>query len=318
VSPSSPTGLPEPNTGGGRKRPTPGDRQAPRSQLANRPRFAEISPEVGVLDQDAFSKALEEDPEQALSLLAEMSGATDEALRAAARALAARLALDRARAGTPRRRGIGKMRSVTGGDEGDLDLDASLPAIAEARATGRALSADDLTVRQWSKPTLALCLVIDASGSMGGARLAAAALTAAACAWRAPGEHAVLSFARDVKVLRPMDSTRGTDLLVDDILRLRGHGVTGLAGALRAANDQLAGSRAGRRVVVLLSDCRATDDNDPLPAACAVPELLILAPRDDYEQAADLANRCGGRWAAMAGAADAPAALLGLLEAPAG
>jgi Mg-chelatase subunit ChlD len=286
--------------------------------LANRPKFAEISPEVGVLDQDAFSRALEEDAEQALSLLAEMSGATDEALRAAARALAAKIALDRAKAGTPRRRGIGKMRSVAGGLEGDLDLDASLPAIAEARATGHAISAEDLSVRQWTKPTLALCLVIDASGSMGGARLAAAALTAAACAWRAPGEHAVLSFNRDVTVLRPLNSERGADLLVDDILRLRGHGVTALSTALKAANEQLAGSRASRRVVVLLSDCRATDENDPVPAACALPELLILAPADDYEQAADLAAHSGGRWAAMAGAADAPAALLGLLEAPAG
>jgi len=318
VSPSAPTGLPEPNTGSGRRRPTAGDRQAPRNQLAARPRFAEISPEVGVLDQEAFSKVLEEDPELALSLLAEMSGATDEALRAAARALAAKVSLDRARSGLPRRRGIGKMRSVPAGGEGDLDLDASLPAIAEARATGHAVSVDDLTVRQWSKPTLAVCLVIDASGSMGGARLAAAALTAAACAWRAPGEHAVLSFAKEVRVLRPLDSQRGADLLVDDILRLRGHGVTGLSGALRAANEQLAGSRAGRRVVVLLSDCRATDDVDPVPAACALPELLILAPADDYEQAADLAGRCGGRWAPMAGAADAPSALLGLLEAPTG
>jgi Mg-chelatase subunit ChlD len=271
-----------------------------------------------VLDQDAFSKALEEDPEQALSLLAEMAGATDEALRAAARALAAKISLDRARASTPRRRGIGKLRSVPYDGQGDLDLDTSLPAIAEARAARTALSADDLTVRQWAKPTLALCLLIDASGSMGGARLAAAALTAAACAWRAPGEHAVLSFAKEVKVLRPLDSERGADLVVDDILRLRGHGVTGLSGALRAANEQLAGSRASRRVVVLLSDCRATDDNDPVAAACAVPELLILAPADDHEQAADLAARSGGRWAPMAGAADAPAALLGLLEAPAG
>jgi Mg-chelatase subunit ChlD len=210
------------------------------------------------------------------------------------------------------------MRSVTGGLDGDLDLDASLPAVAEARALGNALSIDDLTVRQWSKPTLALCLLIDASGSMGGPRLAAAALTAAACAWRAPGEHAILSFARDVQVLRSMNSDRGADLVVDDILKLRGHGVTGLAGALRAANEQLAACRASRRVVVLLSDCRATDDNDPLSAALAVPELLILAPADDSEQAADLAGRCGGRWASMAGAADAPAALLGLLETPAG
>jgi Mg-chelatase subunit ChlD len=66
--------------------------------------------------------------------------------------------------------------------EGDLDLDASLTAIADARAAPRPVGLDELRARAWARPTLALCLLVDASGSMGGARLAAAALTAAACA----------------------------------------------------------------------------------------------------------------------------------------
>jgi Mg-chelatase subunit ChlD len=273
-----------------------------------------LSPEVGVLDQEAFAQILAEDPDLALALLAEASGATDEQLRAAARALAAAIVLDRANAGAPRRRGIGRMQSAPWDAGGDLDLDASLPAVAEARALRRPMSGADLTVRQWGRPTLALCLLVDASGSMGGARLAAAALTAAACAWRAPGDHAVLSFAREVRVLRSMESIRTPSEVVDDVLRLRGHGVTALAAALRRAGAELAASQAARRVAVLLSDCRATDDEDPLPAAAGLPELLILAPADDSDAAADLAFRSGARWAPMHGPADAPAALLGLLE----
>jgi Mg-chelatase subunit ChlD len=108
--------------------------------------------------------------------------------------------------------------------EGDLDLDASLTAIADARAARRPVGLDELRARAWARPTLALCLLVDASGSMGGARLAAAALTAAACAWRAPGEHAVLAFARDVTALRPMDSRRPLTEVVDRVLALRGFG----------------------------------------------------------------------------------------------
>ena len=52
--------------------------------------------------------------------------------------------------------------------------------------------------RDWGRPDLALCLLVDASGSMSGSRLATAAVTAAACSWRAPGEYAVVSFARTV------------------------------------------------------------------------------------------------------------------------
>ncbi|MFR9802054.1 VWA domain-containing protein [Pseudonocardia sp. RS010] len=242
-----------------------------------------------------------------------MAGATDESLRSAARRLAGRIVLDRARTGPPRDRGIGRLRSVPADRGGDLDLDASMAAVVESRALGRAAGLDELTARSWARPTLALCLLVDASGSMGGARLAAAALTAAACTWRAPGDHAVLAFARESTVLRPMDSVRPPAAVVDDVLALRGHGVTALAAALRAAGDQLTRTRAARRVVVLLSDCRATDDEDPVPAAARLPELLILAPAGDCEQAADLAARAGARWAPITGAADAPSVLLDLL-----
>ena len=261
-----------------------------------------------MLDADAFDDALAADPDDALALLAEMAGATDESLRAAARRLAGRIVLDRARQGPPRDRGIGRLRAVPADRGGDLDLDASMPAIADARALGRAPALDELTARAWARPELAVCLLVDASGSMGGARLAAAALTAAACAWRAPGDWAVLSFARGVTELRTIGSASPPTDVVDRVLRLRGDGVTALSAALSAAGEQLGRSRAARRVTVLLSDCRASDDVDPVPAAARLDELVVLAPADDCDQAAELAARVGARWAPMQGPADAPAA----------
>jgi Mg-chelatase subunit ChlD len=265
-----------------------------------------------VLDVKAAEDAMAADPDATLALLAEMSKATDEKLRVLARALAGRIVLDRVRTGPPRARGIGKLRSVPADRGGDLD--ASMAAVVDARALRRPPNLSDLTARTWSKPELALCLLVDASGSMGGERLAAAALTAAACALRAPGEYAVLSFARDVSTIKAIDAAVAPQVVVDGILGLRGHGVTALASALRAAGDELERSRAARRVVVLLSDCRATDDEDPVPVAARVPELVILAPAEGCEQAADLAARSGARWAPMAGSSDAPAALLSLLD----
>jgi Mg-chelatase subunit ChlD len=267
-----------------------------------------------VLDVVAAENAMAADPDATLALLAEMARATDEKLRALARQLAGRIVLDRVRTGPPKARGIGKLRSVPADRGGDLDLDASLPAVVDARALRRPANLSDLTARTWSRPELALCLLVDASGSMGGERLAAAALTAAACALRAPGEYAVLSFAREVSVLKAVDAAVPPQVVVDAVLGLRGHGVTALASALRAAVDQLERSRAARRIVVLLSDCRATDDEDPVPAAARVPELVILAPAEGSEQAADLAARSGARWAPIAGSSAAPAALLSLLD----
>ena len=268
---------------------------------------------MGVLDEQAFDRALEQDPDAALALLVEIGTATDERLRSAARALAARVVLDRARTGLPRSAGTRTLRARRADLGGDLDVDASLDALASARAEGRPVGLDELVARDWGRPETALCVLIDSSGSMSGERLAAAALTAAACAWRAPGDHAVLAFAREVVVLRDIGATRRPAAVVDQVLSLRGHGVTALATALRAAAAQLARTRASRRVVVLLSDCRATDEQDPVPAARALDELLVLAPADDSAQAEELARRAGARWAALSGAADAPRVLAGLL-----
>lgn len=266
-----------------------------------------------MLDEAAFDDALEQDPDAAMTMLVDMGKATDEKLRAAARRLAGKIVIDVGRRAVPRNTGVSRLRAVPADRGGELDLDASMPELLDARAEGRGPITENMVARHWGRPQLALCLVIDASGSMTGSRLAAAALTAAACAWRAPDDHAVLSFARSVDVLRSIRSERPTGPLVDAILALRGHGVTALGTALRAASDQLQMTRAQRRVVVLLSDCRATDDEDPVPFGIGIPELLILAPADDTDQAEDFARRTGARWAPMHGAAGAPAALAELL-----
>src|SRR6516165_8917998 len=311
------TGPPTaPAAGGPRRTPKSGrpeGRTAGRHELARHPRFAEISPEVGVLDEEAMNRALASDP-TAFELLALMTTATDERLRAAAIRLGARIVLDRARAGRPAMGGVSRLRPARGALDGDLDIDASIDGVSAARAEARRVGYDDLTTVHWARPRTAFAVVVDRSGSMSGARLAAAATVAAACALRAPQEHAVLSFAGSVEVIRPLVSDIAPATVAERLLRMRGHGVTRLAAALTAAGEQLAPARARRRVVILLSDCRSTDEDDTLPAARALPELVILAPAGDCEQAAHLAGLAGARWGPVEHPLDAAAALDHLLE----
>ena len=112
-----------------------------------------------------------------------------------------------------------------------------------------------------------------------------------------------------------MTGTAAAAQVVNGLLGLRGHGMTAVAAALRTASEQLGAARATRRVTVLLSDCRATDGEDPVPAASAQEELLILAPAEDSAEAEQLARQAGARLAIVASAADAPAALASLLDA---
>lgn len=243
-------------------------------------------------------------------LLADLSAATDQRLRRLAQRLAARVIVDLARRGPSRRRGIGRLvEQPYRPDDGDLDLDASLDAVVEARAANAAVDVERLRVRSWATPETALCLLVDRSGSMGGEPLATAAIAAAAIALRNPTSYSVLAFERDVVAVKSQEATASPERVVTDVLTLRGHGTTDLAGALRAAGQQLGRSRAGRRVAVLLSDCRATVAGDAVAAASALPELAVIAPAADAAEAVAFTQRCGARLATVEGPSTVIAAL---------
>ncbi len=311
--PASPAGTPAPTPqqrGGARPAPL---RTTSRAELARHPRFAELSPEVGVLDEDALESAVQQDPDAVLALLADLGRATDVGLRAAAHRLAGRLVLDRASTGAVRSAGSRRLRALPADRGGDLDVDASLDALLEARGERRPASLEHLTARHWGRPATALVVVVDRSGSMAGERLAVAALVAAACALRAPRDHAVLTFASTVDVLRPLGGSAEPETVVRAVLGLRGHGETGLTAALDEAATQLGRTTAARRIVLLLSDCRTDPREQPLPSALRLPELIVLAPADDAEMAQDLARRAGARCAPVAGPSEVPALLDRLL-----
>jgi Mg-chelatase subunit ChlD len=290
-------------------------RTTSRRELARDPRFQQISPEVGELDEAAVEEGLVEDPDEMLALLADLANATDQRLRDLARRLAARLFLELARRGPSARRGIGKIvEQPYRPDGGDLDLDASFDAIAEATASGGGVDAERLRIRSWGTPETALCLLVDRSGSMGGKPLATAAIAAAAVAMRNLASYSVLAFGKDVVAVKSQRDERSSEQVVTDLLSLRGHGTTDLAGALRAAGQQLGRAGAARKIVILLSDCRSTVEGDAHAAAAGLPELVIVAPEQDCAEAIEFAQECGVKIATVAGPSQVAEALAAVLE----
>lgn len=274
--------------------------------------FAQVSPEVGVLDDAAFGQLMDDDPDSALGLLADLVGATDPVLRRLAARLAGRITTDLARSGPAPRpgRGVGRLvRRNAGKAEGDVDLDASLDAIVHARGVGVGVDTDELVVTAWERPGTALALVVDRSGSMLGPRLATAAVVAAAVVLSRPDDASVLAVAKEALVLRAQGAERPAEQVIDDLMVLRGHGVTDLSLALEAAARQLARSDARRKVCLLMSDCRFTAGEDPTAAARQLEELAILAPADDRLDAEALSGSSGARLVFLEGPLDAPAAI---------
>ena len=290
-------------------------RTTPRGHYEGQPGFKLLSPETGALDAAEVAAQASADPDQTLALLADMAAAADRKMAALAARLAGRLALDLARAGASSAGGVGRLEPGRADRcTGDIDIDRSLDGLLEARAAGRPWTLEELWVQRWRRPATAITLVVDRSGSMGGPRLAAAAVAAAACALRAPQEWSALAFGDRVVAIKSADRDRPAAAVVDDVLRLRGYGTTDLAAALNAARVQLERCTAQRRVVLLLSDCRATAGGDPVAAARHLDELCVIGPAGDAADAEAFAAATGAPFAAIAGPhsiPDAVAAVLG-------
>jgi magnesium chelatase subunit D len=298
-----------------------GRRTIGRAELAARHEsFCALSPEVGRLDEEMLAGLLAADPDAAVTLLADLARATDHELRAAARRIAGRVFFRLGAAGPGPARGTRRIGADRA--EGDLDLDKTLDRWSGCWPP----DPGDLVTRRWQAQRRALCLLIDRSGSMSGLAVAIAAVAAASVVLAASeggwgGRRglapAIVAFSGDVSVLQRHGTRREPADLVGDLVALRGHGMTNLAAALRAAAAQLAGPPADERVVVLLSDCMATTGGDPAGALAGITRLHVLCPRPTPESeraAAGLARRGGGLSQPVRSLTDVAPALTRLLS----
>lgn len=259
---------------------------------------------------------MEEDLDEGVSMLVDLSRATDPRLRDAARRLAAALVVPAARVPGPSVGG-GSARLATVADAGiDLDLDATFERLGEHPS----LRAEDLRWRGWRRPGRAVVLLVDASGSVTGPPLTTAVVTAAALAARAgpADEVAVVAFWSRAVVLRHMRDPAPPAGVLVRLLALRGGDTTDLAGGLRVALAQATLSTAARRDVIVLTDGMANEGSDPRAVASSsglvrVHVLGLSAEPDSLEACAALAGAGGGRVVALPRAGAAPAAVAEVL-----
>ncbi|MGY1609310.1 VWA domain-containing protein [Geodermatophilus sp. SYSU D00700] len=256
--------------------------------------FEEVSPEVGELDEEAFAALMAEDADAAAALLTDLAAATDRDLRSAAQRLAARVFVQVGRVGRTRTRGTRRLVPDRRGD-GDLDLDRTL----DRWDVGTPLATGDLVTRTWAGHRRVVCLAVDTSGSMTGLGVAIAAVAAAGVVLTGDEKlrTGLITFGREVDVVQRPGQRRAAEDVVTHLIGLRGHGMTDLAAALRAARLQLAAEVADERAVVLLSDCLHTTGDPPESALAGIDRLDVLCPLPTPEAEAAaraLAGRGGG------------------------
>lgn len=258
------------------------------------------------------------DTDGGLLLLVDLAKATDRELRTRARQLAVLLLMPVARTpGQSRTGGSARIGAVRAGGV-DLDTDATIERLVETPVMG----ADDLRWRGWHRPSRAVVLIVDASGSVSGAPLATAVIAAAALAARLgpPDELGVVAFWSKVVVLRHIGDPSPPSDVIERLLVLRSGDTTDMAAGIRAGLAELASTNAARKDVIVVTDGLANEGGDPCEAAgtaasCgALVHVLALAGDEDSTAACRrLAEAGGGQVAPLERPSDAVGAIAALL-----
>ncbi len=159
------------------------------------------------------------------------------------------------------------------GDDADIDVEATLEAVLER---GHA-TPYDLIVEKREPRELSVVMMLDASLSMTGDKLAIATAAIAVLAYRLKTvDYALITFNDRPAVLKRVDQVKHLDDLIADLLGARAGGYTNIDGALRKGRKELGISRTKNRVGILITDGNYTVGPDPGDAASAYRRLFVL------------------------------------------
>lgn len=153
------------------------------------------------------------------------------------------------------------------------------------------------------QPSLAMVLVIDRSGSMGGLKLDLAkdAASAAIELLGPRDQWGVVAFDNEPHWISPLQSAADKSILLDSISRLEAAGGTNLYPALRAAYESLQASSATYKHVLVLSDGVSSPADDAALVAEMVAEqmtvsTIALGDKADRPRLRAMAEQGGGKF----------------------
>ncbi len=160
----------------------------------------------------------------------------------------------------------------------------------------------DIPERQEEAP-LALALVIDRSGSMGGPKMELTKAAARATAETLPPADriAVIVFDSQAQAVVPLQRAENRQRILGDIGRITASGGTNILAGLREAVEELLPVRARKKHIILLSDGQSPYDEIPdLVDAASAARITISAigvgEGADQTMLKSIATRGGGRF----------------------
>lgn len=201
--------------------------------------------------------------------------ARDPSLVRAAKRIAIRAIIDRTlrQLGPTKMPMVRKMIGYSPGVEGEIEIASTLDNVT----TPRSILAEDIVLERKELKHIACVLMIDASLSMTGEKLAMATSSIAVLAHRLKGiEYAVVLFENKANTIKRMETDADLEKLIGDLLDLNAMGYTNIEEGLRAGLKELEKARTPNKIGVVVTDGNYTMGHDPRQLAALFPKLHVM------------------------------------------
>jgi len=158
---------------------------------------------------------------------------------------------------------------------------------------------------------VALAIIIDRSGSMGGAKLEAAkrAVRDAIAVLGDTDKIAIIAYDSKAEVVVPLEDANANAARDNRLAEVKAAGGTDFTPALQSAHAQLAGAAVSRKLVVFMSDGESSSEGieelEELMMAAKITVSTISLPDNGYDELLkQISDKTGGRFYKLAGADD--------------
>jgi len=159
------------------------------------------------------------------------------------------------------------------GEDAEIDVESTLDLIVEKKH----ISPSDLIVERREPRRLAVAMMLDASLSMSGDKLAMATAAIAVLAFRLKTvDYVLITFNDRPNVLKRVNQSKSLDDLISDLLDAHAGGYTNIEGALKKGNEELSRSTTKNTVGILVTDGNYTVGADPAETAGAYRRLFVI------------------------------------------
>ncbi len=163
--------------------------------------------------------------------------------------------------------------SFSPGSDAEIDIDETLERIMGHER----IEPEDIVVENRVPRELSVALILDASLSMTGDKLAMASAAIAVLAYRLKTvDYLLVTFNDRPTTVKRLAESKNLDDLVSDLLSSNAIGYTNIDLALRKGTEELHRARTKNRVGILITDGNFTVGEDPREAASAYRRLFVV------------------------------------------